>query len=51
MGGFGMHDWSTTTGRMFGAGPGSPMYQTFLIDYVHYRYGLTAPVMVSSRHH
>ena len=23
--------------------PGGPMYQKFLIDYVHYRYGLSAP--------
>ena len=38
-----MHCWSTTTGRMYGAGPGGPMYQKFLIDYVHYRYGLTEP--------
>ncbi len=38
---FGMHCWSTTTGRMYGAGPGGPMYQKFLIDYVHYRYGVS----------
>jgi hypothetical protein len=43
IGAFGMHCWSTTTGRMYGAPPGGPMYQKFLIDYVHYRYGLTAP--------
>ena len=36
-----MHCWSTTTGRMYGAGPGGPMYQKFLIDYVRYRYGLS----------
>jgi hypothetical protein len=42
IGEFGMHCWSTTTGRMYGAGPGAPMYQKFLIDYVHYRYGITA---------
>jgi hypothetical protein len=39
---FDMHDWSTGTGEMYGAPPGGPMYQKFLIDYVHYRYGLTA---------
>ena len=44
LGGFDMHCWSTTTGRMYGARPGGPMYQKFLIDYVHYRYGLSAPV-------
>lgn len=43
IGTFGMHCWSTTTGRMYGAGPGGPMYQKFLVDYVRYRYGLTAP--------
>ncbi len=41
IGAFGMHCWSTTTGRMYGAPAGSPMYQKFLIDYVRYRYGLT----------
>lgn len=41
IGTFGMHCWSTTTGRMYGAPPGGPMYQKFLIDYVHYRYGLS----------
>jgi hypothetical protein len=41
IGAFGMHCWSTTTGRMYGAPAGGPMYQTFLIDYVHYRYGLS----------
>ena len=44
IGEFGMHCWSTTTGRMYGAGPGGPMYQKFLIDYVHYRYGISAPL-------
>ena len=39
---FGMHCWSTTTGKMYGAPAGGPMYQKFLVDYVHYRYGLTA---------
>jgi hypothetical protein len=43
LGGFDMHCWSTTTGRMYGAKPGGPMYQKFLIDYVHYRYGLSVP--------
>ena len=43
VGGFDMHCWSTTTGRMYGARPGGPMYQKFLIDYVRYRYGLTKP--------
>ncbi len=43
LGGFDMHCWSTTTGKMYGAPPGGPMYQKFLIDYVRYRYGLTAP--------
>lgn len=42
IGAFGMHCWSTTTGRMYGAGPGGPMYQKFLVDYVRYRYGLSA---------
>ena len=50
IGAFGMHCWSTTTGRMYGAGPGGPMYQKFLIDYVRYRYGLsTAPGNGGSR--
>lgn len=39
---FGMHNWSTVTGHMYGAPPGGPMYQTTLIDYIHYRYGITA---------
>jgi hypothetical protein len=43
LGGFDMHCWSTTTGRMYGAPAGGPMYQKFLIDYVHYRNGLTVP--------
>ncbi len=41
MGGFAMHCWSTTTGRMYGARPGGPMYQKFLVDYVRYRRGLS----------
>ena len=41
IGTFGMHCWSTTTGRMYGAPAGGPMYQKFLIDYVRYRYGLS----------
>ncbi len=43
IGAFGMHCWSTTTGKMYGAPPGGPMYQKFLVDYVRYRYGLSAP--------
>ena len=43
IGAFGMHCWSTLAGRTWGARPGCPMYQKFLIDYVHYRYGLTMP--------
>ncbi len=42
IGAFGMHCWSTTIGKMYGAPAGSPMSQKFLIDYVHYRYGLSA---------
>jgi hypothetical protein len=38
---FGMHCWSTTSGRMYVAPPGGPMYQKYLIDYVRYRYGLS----------
>jgi hypothetical protein len=41
LGAFDMHCWSTTTGRMYGARPGSPMYQKILVDYIRYRYGLT----------
>lgn len=41
VGSFDMHCWSTTTGRMYGARPGSPMYQKILVDYVRYRYGRT----------
>jgi hypothetical protein len=41
IGTFGMHCWSTTTGKMYGAPGGGPMYQKFLIDYVRYRYGLS----------
>jgi hypothetical protein len=44
---FDMHCWSTTTGRMYGARPGAPMYQKILVDYVRYRYGLSAPPAVS----
>jgi hypothetical protein len=43
LGAFDMHCWSTTTGRMYGAPAGGPMFQKFLIDYVHYRYGLSTP--------
>jgi hypothetical protein len=49
IGTFGMHCWSTTTGRMYGAPSGGPMYQTFLIDYVHYRYGLSTPDATSQK--
>ncbi|HLJ10390.1 MAG TPA: hypothetical protein VKU82_04340, partial [Planctomycetaceae bacterium] len=42
IGRFDMHDWSSGTGEMYGAPPGGPMYQKFLIDYLHYRYGLSA---------
>ena len=44
IGAFGMHCWSTTTGRIYGARPGGPMYQKRLVDYVRYRYGLSPPV-------
>lgn len=37
----GMATWSTVTGRRWGAAPGAPMYQKFMIDYIHYRYGCT----------
>jgi hypothetical protein len=49
VGSFGMHCWSTASGRMYGAPPGGPMYQTFLIDYIHYRYGLTNRTGTRSR--
>jgi len=39
---FGMHNWSTVTGHKYRAPPGGPMYQKTLVDYIHYRYGLTA---------
>ena len=41
-GNFKQADWSTKTGRAWGSIPGSPMYQQIMIDYIHYRYGLTA---------
>ena len=41
IGRFGMHNWSTVTGVMYGAPAGGPMYQKTLIDYIHYRYGIT----------
>ncbi|MFN0051882.1 MAG: hypothetical protein ACKV0T_06805 [Planctomycetales bacterium] len=41
IGRFDIHNWSSATGEMYGAPPGGPMYQKFLIDYVHYRKGLT----------
>jgi hypothetical protein len=34
-------DWTTSTGRTWSGYPGGPMYQRVLIDYVHYRYGLS----------
>ena len=33
--------WGMNTGRHFSLPPGSPMYQKMLIDYVHYRRGLS----------
>jgi hypothetical protein len=41
IGKFGQHAFSTKTGREFGAPPGSPMFQRFIIDYIDYRYGLS----------
>ena len=38
----GQHCWSTISGRRWGAPKGTPAFQTYLIDYVRYRYGLTA---------
>jgi hypothetical protein len=35
-------DWSTTSGSEWGGLDGCPIYQKFMIDYVHYRYGLTS---------
>jgi hypothetical protein len=37
-----MQCWSTLTGGMYPSAPGAPMYQKFLVDYIHYRYGLSA---------
>ncbi|NUM54536.1 MAG: hypothetical protein HUU46_12895 [Candidatus Hydrogenedentes bacterium] len=37
----GQHCWSTVNGRRWGSPPGAPAFQTYLIDYVHYRYGLS----------
>jgi hypothetical protein len=42
IGRFDIHNWSSGTGEMYGAPPGGPMYQKFLVDYLHYRNGLTA---------
>ena len=39
----GMGTWSTVTGLRWGAPPGGPMYQKFMIDYIRYRYGTTQP--------
>jgi hypothetical protein len=33
--------WGSTIGRHWGLPPGSPVYQKLLVDYVHYRYGLS----------
>ena len=41
IGKLGQHAWGTVTGRAFGAPPGSPMFQKFLIDSIEYRYGLS----------
>lgn len=41
LGRFDMHCWSSATGEMYGAPPGGPMYQKFLIDYIRYRDQLT----------
>ena len=38
---FGMQHGSTVTGVLYGAPAGGPMYQKTLIDYIHYRYGIT----------
>ena len=42
VGEFGMQCWSTVTGGMYGNHRGLPMYQKFLVDYIRYRYGLSA---------
>ena len=42
IGEFAMQCWSTVTGGMYGPHRGLPMYQKFLVDYIHYRYGLSA---------
>jgi hypothetical protein len=39
---FDQHAWSTVTGERWGAPPGGPMYQRFLVDYIYYRFGLSA---------
>ena len=41
IGEFAMQCWSTVTGGMYSGAPGGPMYQKFLVDYIHYRYGLS----------
>ena len=41
IGRFDMHSWSSATGEMYGAPPGGPMYQKFLVDFLHYRNGLS----------
>jgi hypothetical protein len=41
LGDFGQMDWSTSTGRTWGGPSGSRPFQKILIDYIHYRYGLS----------
>ena len=41
LGDFLQMDWTTSTGRAWSGYPGGPMYQRVLIDYAHYRYGLS----------
>jgi hypothetical protein len=33
--------WGSTIGRHWSLPSGSPVYQKLLVDYVHYRYGLS----------
>lgn len=42
LGDFLQMDWTTSTGRAWSGYPGGSMYQKILIDYIHYRYGLSA---------
>lgn len=41
LGDFAQMDWGTTTGRAWGAPPGSRPFQKIMIDYIPYRYGLS----------